>query len=58
MFDVLLVDHFNANDTVVVETQLVPEPCPRKSTVGDYIRYHYNGTLQDGTAFDNRSADV
>ncbi|KAL2100822.1 hypothetical protein ACEWY4_002583 [Coilia grayii] len=53
MFDVLLVDMFNANDTVEVKAQYVPESCTRKSAVGDYIRYHYNGTLQDGTPFDN-----
>ncbi|XP_063040982.1 peptidyl-prolyl cis-trans isomerase FKBP10-like [Engraulis encrasicolus] len=53
MFDVLLVDMFNANDTVEVAVQYKPESCTRKSVAGDYIRYHYNGTLRDGTPFDN-----
>ncbi|XP_062389002.1 peptidyl-prolyl cis-trans isomerase FKBP10 [Sardina pilchardus] len=53
MFDVVLVDHFHANDTVVSESLYVPKLCPRKSVSGDYMRYHYNGTLQDGTLFDS-----
>uniref|UniRef100_A0AAY4B947 peptidylprolyl isomerase n=1 Tax=Denticeps clupeoides TaxID=299321 RepID=A0AAY4B947_9TELE len=52
MFDVLLVDLFNAKDDVTVEIQTLPEPCTRKAVVGDYIRYHYNGSFQDGTIFD------
>ena len=54
----LLVDHFHANDTIEVEVLYTPESCTRKSVSGDYIRYHYNGTLQDGTLFDSRSADL
>ncbi|KAG5280118.1 hypothetical protein AALO_G00085170 [Alosa alosa] len=53
MFDVVLVDHFHTNDTVVSEILYTPELCSRKSVSGDYIRYHYNGTLQDGTLFDS-----
>uniref|UniRef100_A0A8C2GJ66 peptidylprolyl isomerase n=1 Tax=Cyprinus carpio TaxID=7962 RepID=A0A8C2GJ66_CYPCA len=29
------------------------DPCPRKSEVGDFMRYHYNGSLLDGTLFDS-----
>lgn len=53
VFDVLLVDFFNAKDDLTVEVKKQPTPCPRKSTVGDYIRYHYNGTFQDGSSFDS-----
>ncbi|XP_030649561.1 peptidyl-prolyl cis-trans isomerase FKBP10-like [Chanos chanos] len=53
IFHVLLVDLFNAKDDVTVEIQEIPQPCVRKAQVGDYVRYHYNGTFQDGTAFDS-----
>jgi len=51
---VLLVDVFNVKDDVNVEVQKIPQPCKRKAVVGDFIRYHYNGTFQDGTVFDSR----
>lgn len=54
IFDVLLVDVFNVKDDVNVEVQKIPQPCRRKAVVGDFIRYHYNGTFQDGTVFDSR----
>ncbi|XP_048062103.1 peptidyl-prolyl cis-trans isomerase FKBP10 isoform X2 [Megalobrama amblycephala] len=53
IFDVLLVDVFNVKDDVNVEVQKIPQPCRRKAVVGDFIRYHYNGTFQDGTVFDS-----
>lgn len=54
VFDVLLVDVFNPKDDLIVEVKEVPDGCTRRSEVGDYIRYHYNGSFQDGTAFDSR----
>jgi len=54
VFEALLVDVFNANDDLMVEVKEVPEGCARRTASGDYIRYHYNGTFQDGTAFDSR----
>lgn len=53
VFDILLLDLHNQNDSVSVENQVVPEPCTRKIESGDFIRYHYNGTLLDGTLFDS-----
>ncbi|XP_062845005.1 peptidyl-prolyl cis-trans isomerase FKBP10 [Trichomycterus rosablanca] len=53
LFDVLLVDVFNVKDDVEVEVLHVPQPCRRRSQRGDFIRYHYNGTFQDGTQFDS-----
>ncbi|XP_037112471.1 peptidyl-prolyl cis-trans isomerase FKBP10-like [Syngnathus acus] len=53
LFEVLMVDVFNHKDDVAVEVLEVPEGCERRSAVGDFIRYHYNGTFQDGTAFDS-----
>uniref|UniRef100_A0A4W6F0X3 peptidylprolyl isomerase n=1 Tax=Lates calcarifer TaxID=8187 RepID=A0A4W6F0X3_LATCA len=53
VFEVLLVDMFNPKDDLIVEVKEVPEGCTRRTVTGDYIRYHYNGTFQDGTAFDS-----
>ena len=54
VFEVLMVDIFNTKDKLTVVVREVPRNCTRKTVVGDYIRYHYNGTFQDGTAFDSR----
>ncbi|XP_041830148.1 peptidyl-prolyl cis-trans isomerase FKBP10 isoform X2 [Melanotaenia boesemani] len=52
VFDVLLVDIHNPKDNITTEKQGVPESCARMSVVGDYIRYHYNGTFLNGVTFD------
>lgn len=51
-FDVVLLDVWNKADTVQVTTLLRPPHCPRMVQDSDFVRYHYNGTLLDGTAFD------
>ncbi|XP_030591689.1 peptidyl-prolyl cis-trans isomerase FKBP10 [Archocentrus centrarchus] len=53
VFEVLMVDIFNPKDDVTVEAREVPKGCTRTTVTGDYIRYHYNGTFQDGTLFDS-----
>uniref|UniRef100_A0A3Q2XTZ1 peptidylprolyl isomerase n=2 Tax=Hippocampus comes TaxID=109280 RepID=A0A3Q2XTZ1_HIPCM len=53
VFEVLMVDVFNNKDDIAVEVLEVPDNCERRSAVGDFIRYHYNGTFQDGTKFDS-----
>lgn len=53
VFEVLLVDVFNPKDDLIVEVKEAPEGCTRRTLTGDYIRYHYNGSFQDGTAFDS-----
>lgn len=53
-FDVLLLDVWNPEDGVQIKTYHTPSNCSRKVEVSDYIRYHYNGTLLDGTLFDSR----
>lgn len=35
---------------------MIPQPCRRKAVLGDFIRYHYNATFQDGTIFDSSYA--
>ncbi|XP_059180101.1 peptidyl-prolyl cis-trans isomerase FKBP10 isoform X2 [Centropristis striata] len=52
VFDVLLVDIHNPKDELTVEDQVVPESCKRKTVVGDYVRYHYNGSFLNGVVFD------
>lgn len=55
-FDVLLIDVWNSEDEVQVQTYFKPEKCPRTVQVSDFVRYHYNGTFLDGTLFDSRYA--
>lgn len=54
VFDVVLLDLHNPNDEITVEVHSLPDSCKRKSKEGDFMRYHYNGTLLDGTFFDSR----
>lgn len=53
-FDVVLLDVWNKADTVQTTILLRPPHCRRMVQNSDFVRYHYNGTLLDGTAFDNR----
>ncbi|XP_073901830.1 peptidyl-prolyl cis-trans isomerase FKBP10 isoform X3 [Castor canadensis] len=53
VFHVLLIDVHNPKDTVQVETLELPLGCVRKAAAGDFMRYHYNGSLMDGTLFDS-----
>ena len=54
VFDVALLDLHNPKDGISIENKVVPENCERRSQSGDFLRYHYNGTLLDGTLFDSR----
>ncbi|XP_054620290.1 peptidyl-prolyl cis-trans isomerase FKBP9 [Dunckerocampus dactyliophorus] len=53
VFDVVLLDLHNPRDGIAVTNQQVPESCSRKTVEGDFVRYHYNGSLLDGTFFDS-----
>ncbi|KAM4631251.1 peptidyl-prolyl cis-trans isomerase FKBP9 isoform 2-T2 [Polymixia lowei] len=53
VFDVVLLDLHNPKDGITVTNQQVPESCTRKTIAGDFVRYHYNGSLLDGTFFDS-----
>lgn len=57
-FDVLLLDIWNPEDKVEIKTYHKPENCARIVQVSDFIRYHYNGTLLDGTLFDSRYISI
>lgn len=54
VYDVLLLDIWNTEDKVEVRTIGKPASCNRTAAVSDFIRYHYNGTLLSGEAFDSR----
>lgn len=54
VFSVLLVDFHNPKDGIFLEHLEVPASCKRRAVTGDFVRYHYNGTLMDGTLFDSR----
>lgn len=58
VFYVLLLDVHNPKDTVQLETLELPQGCVRRAVAGDFMRYHYNGSLMDGTLFDSRSGGV
>lgn len=57
VFSVLLVDFHNPKDGVSLEQLEVPASCKRRAVTGDFVRYHYNGTLMDGTLFDSRCGE-
>uniref|UniRef100_H0W8L0 peptidylprolyl isomerase n=1 Tax=Cavia porcellus TaxID=10141 RepID=H0W8L0_CAVPO len=52
-FDVVLLDVWNQADTVQVSVLLRPPLCLRMVQDGDFVRYHYNGTLLNGAPFDS-----
>ena len=54
VFDVALLDLHNPKDTISGENKVIHENCEQRSQSGDFLRYHYNGTLLDGTLFDSR----
>uniref|UniRef100_A0A6Q2ZCB4 peptidylprolyl isomerase n=1 Tax=Esox lucius TaxID=8010 RepID=A0A6Q2ZCB4_ESOLU len=54
VFDLMLLDMWNMADLVVTETLSTPLDCKRSVKRTDFVRYHFNGTLLDGTPFDSR----
>lgn len=50
IFDVHVIDFHNPSDPVEIKTLFrPPENCNETSKIGDFIRYHYNCSLLDGT---------
>lgn len=54
VYDVLLLDVWNAEDQVDIRIMAKPASCNRTTAPSDFIRYKYNGTLLSGEAFDSR----
>ncbi|XP_051522924.1 peptidyl-prolyl cis-trans isomerase FKBP10 [Myxocyprinus asiaticus] len=53
VFDVVLLDVFNRADQVQTKVISTPADCKRSVTRTDFVRFHFNGTLLDGTMFDS-----
>uniref|UniRef100_A0A3Q3EFK7 peptidylprolyl isomerase n=1 Tax=Labrus bergylta TaxID=56723 RepID=A0A3Q3EFK7_9LABR len=53
VYDVLLLDIWNEEDKVQIRKLNKPASCERSSVASDFVRYHYNGTLLSGEAFDS-----
>lgn len=41
-------------DDLVIDRYSIPTLCPREVQTGDFVRYHFNGTLPDGKKFESR----
>ena len=57
LFNVILVDIWNDSDNIQVTTLFKQKRCERQIEVSDYVRYHYNGTLQNGKPFHSSYED-
>uniref|UniRef100_A0A7N8XB85 peptidylprolyl isomerase n=1 Tax=Mastacembelus armatus TaxID=205130 RepID=A0A7N8XB85_9TELE len=53
VFDIHLLDVWNKADLVATKTITTPRDCKRSVMRTDFVRYHFNGTLLDGTVFDS-----
>ncbi|KAM9425971.1 peptidyl-prolyl cis-trans isomerase FKBP9 [Pholidichthys leucotaenia] len=53
VFHIHLLDLWNGADLVVTKTITTPKDCKRSVMRTDFVRYHFNGTLLDGTVFDS-----
>ncbi|XP_077973398.1 peptidyl-prolyl cis-trans isomerase FKBP9-like isoform X2 [Styela clava] len=51
LFNFVLLDISNEDDTVQIKTTYMPENCERKLKDTDFVRYRYNGTLLNGEEF-------
>lgn len=54
VFDVVLLDVWNQADHTQTLPLSRPRNCRRSVQRSDFVRFHFNGTLLDGTAFDSR----
>lgn len=51
VFDLQLLDLWNKADLVITRTISTPQDCKRSVVSTDFVRYHFNGTLLNGTPF-------
>lgn len=53
VFDIQVVDFHNPSDSVSITVNYKPSNCTVLSKKGDYLKYHYNASLLDGTLLDS-----
>lgn len=53
VFDIHVIDFHNPLDSVNITTLYKPSNCTVLSKKGDYLMYHYNASLLDGTLLDS-----
>lgn len=53
VFDVHIIDFHNPSDSTEVTVTHKPEGCEKVTKKGDFIKYHYNASLMDGTSIDS-----
>lgn len=53
VFDIHVVDFHNPSDSVSITVHYKPSNCTVLSKKGDYLKYHYNASLLDGTLLDS-----
>lgn len=54
VFDLVLLDIFNRADQVQTKVISTPKDCKRSVMRTDFVRFHFNASLLDGTVFDSR----
>lgn len=53
VFDVHIIDFHNPSDITEITVTKTAEDCEKKTKKGDFVKYHYNASLMDGTAIDS-----
>ena len=53
VFDVHIIDFHNPSDTTVMTVIHKPEECEKITKNGDFVKYHYNASLMDGSHIDS-----
>lgn len=53
VFDVHVIDFHNPSDSISITSRYKPPDCSVLSKKGDFLKYHYNASLLDGTLLDS-----
>lgn len=53
VFDIHIIDFHNPSDSTEVTITYKPDECEKQTRKGDFIKYHYNASLLDGTPIDS-----
>ncbi|XP_032944218.1 peptidyl-prolyl cis-trans isomerase FKBP9 isoform X2 [Rhinolophus ferrumequinum] len=53
VFDIHVIDFHNPSDSISITSHYKPPDCSVLSKKGDYLKYHYNASLLDGTLLDS-----